>query len=94
MTGVAEEEQNAAGKLRVAWGCPFFTVKRPSGLTQTGTPYGVGVHVDETGVAEEDVIGKEGLQETMLPIEDMEGTEYNGQALSCWGVPFFGEEAC
>ena len=30
-----------------------------------GHPYGVGVHVDETGIVEEDVMGKEGLQETM-----------------------------
>ena len=43
---------------------PSF-VKRPSSQTQKGTPYGVGVHVGETGIAEEDVIGKEGLQETM-----------------------------
>ena len=39
-------------------------VKRSSCRTQKGTPYGVGVHVDETGIVEEDVIGKEGLQET------------------------------
>ena len=34
---------------------------RPSSQTQKGTPYGVGVgvHVDETGIAEKDVIGKE-----------------------------------
>ena len=29
-------------------------VKRPSCWTQKGAPYGVGVHVDETGTAEEE----------------------------------------
>ena len=43
----------------------FFMVKTPVNHMQKGTPYGVGVHVDETGIAEEEVIGKEGLQETM-----------------------------
>ena len=46
-------------------GAPFLTVKRPSSQTQKGTPCKAGAHVDETGIAEEDVIGKEGLQETM-----------------------------
>ena len=45
--------------------------------------------MDETGIAEEDVIGKEGLQEAMWPIENREGTECSGQGLSCLGVPFF-----
>ena len=33
-------------------------MKRPSCRTQKGAPYGVGVHVDETGIVEEDAIGK------------------------------------
>ena len=52
----------------ICLGVPFSTVKRPNSQTQKGTPYGVGVHVDETGIAEEDVIGKEGLQATSGPL--------------------------
>ena len=54
-TGIVEEDvigkeglQETMGpihKLRVAWGCPFFIIKRPVDQTQKGTPYGVRVHV-------------------------------------------------
>ena len=47
-------------------------VKRPSSQTQKGTLYGV-EFMWKTGVAEEHVIGKEGLQETMRPVEDRRG---------------------
>ena len=46
-------------------GVPFLMAKTPVNYTQKGTPYGARVHVDETALVEEDVIGKEGLQETM-----------------------------
>ena len=74
----------------------LLTVKRPSCRTQKGTPYGVGVHVDETGIVEEDVIGKRVCKKRCDPfIENREGAECSGQALSCLGVLFFnGEEAC
>ena len=68
--------------------------------TQKGTPCGVGAHVDETGIVEEDVIGKEDKKRDCKKrcdpfIENREGTECGGQALSCLRVPFFyGEEAC
>ena len=42
--------------------------------------------MDETGIVEEDVIGKEGLQETMGPIHKLR---------VAWGCPFFYyKEAC
>ena len=71
-------------------------VKRSSCRTQKGTPYGVGVHVDKTGVVEEDVIGKRDCKKRCDPFtENRERRECSGQALSCLGVPFFyGEETC
>ena len=62
--------------------------------TQKGTPCGVGAHVDETGIVEEDVIGKEDKKRDCKKrcdpfIENREGTECGGQALSCLRVPFF-----
>ena len=63
--GGRDRKRGLARNLGVAWGCLFFMVKTPVNHMQKGTPYGVGVHVDETGIAEEEVIGKEGLQETM-----------------------------
>ena len=59
------ERTESSGQALSCLGLPFLMVERPSSQTQKGTPYRVGVHADETGIAEEDVIGKEGLQETM-----------------------------
>ena len=52
--------------------------------------------MDETGIVEEDVIGKRVCKKRCDPfIENREGAECSGQALSCLGVLFFnGEEAC
>ena len=54
-------------------------VKTPVNYTQKGTPYGVRVHAMLWSV--------EGRKENI--IENREGTECSGQALSCLGVPFF-----
>ena len=37
-----------------AWGCLIFMMKTPVDQTQKGTPYGVGVQLDETGMAGEE----------------------------------------
>ena len=41
------ENRMQRASFELLWGALCLTVKRPSGHTQKGTPYGVGVHVDE-----------------------------------------------
>ena len=52
--GGRKENRMQRESFELLGGCPFLSVKRPRCRTQKGTPYGVGVHVDETGTAEEE----------------------------------------
>ena len=45
----AGKRTKCSGQALNCLGVPFFNAEK-------GTPYGVGVHVDETGIVEEDMI--------------------------------------
>ena len=64
-------------------------MKRPSGQTQKHAAHELYVHVDETGVAEEDVIGKRGIARNDVTHSEQGRNRMQRAPLSCLGVPLF-----